>query len=670
MPGGPEVNTIGPILQDHSGDIWIGSYGLIRIHDGRFRRYRVADRRPNGHEDEPVSALWADRDGAIILGYDHGIKTFKLGRVEQAQWPLSQIKSRVNAILRDRSNALWMGTGEGLYRYRDSKLNLFSSEKGPLRGEVRALAEDKTGSLWIGTDDVLCRYRAGSFSCFGPRDGLSHWSVRSIAVDSNNVVWVSTANLGVLRIAGESFRWIQAKDGLYSNDVAGILDDGKGYFWIGCQLGIFRVSKEELNALLESRADRVTSSVYGKSDGLDSSNSTGFGQPRGFVAQNGTLWFPTSNGLATINPNGVPFDRSLPRAQIESCSMEQRAIPCAGPIRLSPGIKDFEIQYTALTLTKPEQIQFRYRMDPLDKSWVDVGTRRTAYYSHLPPGEYQFSVAAANTEGIWNASESRLQITVEPFYYQTLWFRSLAAAAVAGLFLFAWRVRAAQYNKRQVLQRAFAQQIIASQENERKRIAGELHDGLGQRLAVIRNMVLLMNGSGDREERHQRNEAIAAETSQAIDEVRRISRNLRPYRLDMLGLTRAVEALAAETCDAAGIRADVVVCDLSGVFPEEAEIHFYRIVQECLSNIVKHSRATAATIVIQRVGEAVSLVVSDDGTGFPAGHPEGHGSGGFGLTGISERAKLLGGRATVQSAPGQGTAVTVEVQCGRTAYAR
>ena len=225
--------------------------------------------------------------------------------------------------------------------------------------------------------------------------------------------------------------------------------------------------------------------------------------------------------------------------------------------------------------------------------------------------------------------------------------------------LIAWRLRADRFRKEQAQQRVFAQQIIASQEMERKRIAGELHDGLGQRLSLIKNMALIANRSGD-QARQEQIEAIATEASQAISEARQISYNLRPYQLDMLGLTNAIEALVKRTCAAAGIRADVVADDLSGVFPKEAEIHFYRVVQESLHNITKHSQATLATVLIQRTAAGTSLVITDNGVGFDASNGDGRVHG-FGLTGISERAQLLGGKAHIESTPGRGTTVVLEI---------
>jgi signal transduction histidine kinase/ligand-binding sensor domain-containing protein len=663
LPGGPGANTIKPIIQDHRGDIWVGSVGLTRMHAGRFETYPLPSSMAQWRGDQEIWSLWADPDGTVFFSNNTGPKIFRDGKFFLPELPLQRLTSRVNAIIRDTAGNLWMGNERGVFLYRDSKLTLIQTKKGlPLRGEVRALAEDKTGTVWVGTDAVLCRFRNAELSCFGSTDVLSPWPIRSITVDRDNVVWAGTADHGILRIKHDSFRWIQSKDGLFSNDATGILEDHNGYFWIGSRVGIVRVQKQELNAFAEGRANRVTSSYFGKSDGLNDSNCAGFGQPHGFVAQDGTLWFPTGDGLANLDPKVVALNNSRPRVQIASCSLEQQRVPCDRAISLPPEAGNFEITYTALNLVRSNQIQFRYRLEGLDTTWVEAGNRRTAYYPHLPPGNYRFLVTGANSFGTWSADVKELSIAVQPRYYQTLWFRYLAATSLIVGFLLMWRLRGIQYYKRQAMQRAFAQQIMASQETERKRIAGELHDSLGQRLTVIKNMALLLNRPDGRNRQHQI-EAIASETAQAIAEVRNISHNLRPYQLDLLGLKKAIEFLIARTCETSGIRADVVVDDLSGAFCKESEIHFYRIVQECLNNIAKHSKATTITILVQSNAAGVSLVVSDDGVGFLSTRPNGDGKmGGFGLTGICERARLLGGKASIRSAPGQGTTVTIEIE--------
>ena len=160
-------------------------------------------------------------------------------------------------------------------------------------------------------------------------------------------------------------------------------------------------------------------------------------------------------------------------------------------MRIEPGRNNFEIEYTALSFVNSELIRFRYKLEGLDHDWVEAGTRRTAYYPHVPPGAYTFHVIAANSDGVWNTEGKQLQVIVLPPFYRTWWFRTLAAIGLAGLATFAWRYRIVQLERARAAQQAFSRQLISSQESERKRIAAELHDSLGQRLVVIKNLALM-----------------------------------------------------------------------------------------------------------------------------------------------------------------------------------
>jgi signal transduction histidine kinase len=229
-----------------------------------------------------------------------------------------------------------------------------------------------------------------------------------------------------------------------------------------------------------------------------------------------------------------------------------------------------------------------------------------------------------------------------------------------------WRYRLSQLERARAAQQAFSRQLIASQENERKRIAGELHDSLGQRLVIIKNLALLLlqtrtGASGLNGAQRERVEEISAEVSGAVREVKEIAYNLRPYRLDRLGLTTALRAMIETASAASSTTFSAEIENIDDVFPKELEINFYRIVQECVNNILKHSQAAQASIHIQGTKERLTLAVRDDGRGFAQNSAPPGSLGGFGLTGISERAQLLGGRAEIHSAPGQGTTVTFEI---------
>jgi len=208
-----------------------------------------------------------------------------------------------------------------------------------------------------------------------------------------------------------------------------------------------------------------------------------------------------------------------------------------------------------------------------------------------------------------------------------------------------------------------SRKLIEAQERERKRIAAELHDSLGQHLVVIKNLALisLKNGLGEGRARAQIDE-ISAEASQALSEVREISYNLRPYQLDRLGLTKAIEAIVKKASWASSIVFAAEIAAIDGLFPKDSEIHFYRIVQEWVNNLVKHSQATEARVAVRRAAGGLVLTIRDNGRGFtPEAVASDRSAGGFGLIGLSERAQLLGGKLAIQSAPGQGAMINIDI---------
>ncbi len=226
-----------------------------------------------------------------------------------------------------------------------------------------------------------------------------------------------------------------------------------------------------------------------------------------------------------------------------------------------------------------------------------------------------------------------------------------------------WRQRAAQWERRQATQRAFSRELLASQERERKRIAAELHDSIGQRLVVIKNLALLrlQNLNGNLVEREQVEE-ICTEASSAIAEVREISHDLRPYQLDRLGLTRALRSMIESVGKASPTTFSASIDDIDDLFTPEFQIGFYRITQECVSNILKHAGASEANVVVRRSGTRLQLSVSDNGKGFSTGGASTEvRKGGFGLVNISERVQLFAGKLEIQSAPMKGATINIDI---------
>ena len=357
-----------------------------------------------------------------------------------------------------------------------------------------------------------------------------------------------------------------------------------------------------------------------------------------------------------------PVNSVLSPVVIQQVTVDRAVRPVGDVTRIEPGQQNLEIQYAGLNFSRPEQVRFKYQLTGFDRDWVEAGTRRTAYYPQLPPGSYTFKVIADNGYGLWNTEGQSLSIVVLPPFYRTWWFVALALLSVAGLMVLSWRQRVSKLQHAHAAQQAFSRQLITSQESERKRIAAELHDSLGQRLVIIKNLALLFLNSPRTDGSREQIDEISLEASNALREVREISYNLRPHQLDRIGLTKAIESLVKKATAASPIDFTSQIDNIDDVFPKEAEISFYRVAQESVNNVLKHSAATEASVTVQRTDGRILLTVCDNGKGFaPDASHAASAPPGFGLVGISERATLLGGHATIHSVPGQGTSIGIAI---------
>jgi len=445
-----------------------------------------------------------------------------------------------------------------------------------------------------------------------------------------------------------------------------MLEGRNGNIWISSNRGLYRVNHGQLAAVADGREKLVASIAYGRGDGLLSVECNGGLWPAGAKDSDGSLWFPTQMGVAIVDPKNVHVVQQAPRVIIEQFFVDHKLQPAFPHVTLRPNQANLEVDYTALSSTKPEQLTFSYKLEGIDDDWEPVGLRRTAYFSHLPPGDYTFRVSAQNSNGVRSESDATLQVIVVPPFYRRLWFVALMVVVFLSLLWILWSLRVRQLQREQLRQQNFSRELIASQESERRRIAAELHDSLGQRLIIINNLALfLLRTKGKvrtEEEKHQTVTEINEEASAAIEETRAISYALRPFQLDRLGLTRAIKALCNTVSRASEIEVHADLEDIDDAFPEHLRINVYRIVQEALNNVVKHSGGSQATVAARRARNEVTLTVSDNGRGLPA-EPKAAtgGPGGFGMTGMSERATLLNGSLQIKSTTGAGTLLIIEI---------
>ncbi len=605
-----------------------------------------------------TASMYLEKDGALWLGFPDQLVRFQNGKFRALSPALRSIDSEINVTLRDAAGDLWFG-GQGLYQLHQSDLHCYKQANGSAIGEIRELLEDPGGGIWIGSDDGLLFFREGRMRTWTESDGLSSNHISALYQDKEGVLWIATTDGGLNRFERGRFQHITMQNGLYSDNIYRIFEDRAGFLWLTCRKGIFRVRKDELNAFAAGRVSRVTNLHLGKANGFSNADCRGHGQPRGFQKEDGTLLLPTQDGLAVLHPDQIAFDSRPPPVVIEGCWLNRQAVNCQGEIRIRPGQEELDIQYTAISFSRAEQTRFRYQLSGLDTRWTDADTRRSVTYSHLPPGTFTFHVIAANSDGVWNTQGKGLSIVVLPPFYRSWWFLMTILCAVAAAAALGHRYRIVQLHHRQAAQEAFSRQLISTQEEERRRIAAELHDSLGQHLVIIRNWALLGSGQVAAQASAQEELAQIGETAlQAIQEVREIVHNLGPYHLDRIGLANTIQDMIDRIGQATGIRFRTDLESLDGTLPREAEMNVFRIAQEAINNLVKHSEATEAEVTMRRETDSVKLIVTDNGKGFdPSALPVSTEKCGFGLTGMAERVRLLNGTCALHSAPGHGTTI-------------
>jgi signal transduction histidine kinase/ligand-binding sensor domain-containing protein len=649
-------DNVYPIYEDADGKIWIGSWaGLSSYENGVFQN--IGHR--HSADAELMMSILRDTRGNLWLG---GWSGLVMPPENHAPKPGPNILTGMNvrAIYEDRAGNVWFGTSVGLVKFDGRVYISYSHKEGlPAKG-VFVIREDRAGTLWIGTESGLVAYRNGQFNSITERLGAAGNIVRSIYEDAEGTLWIGMYDSGIYRFKNDVFTHYTTENGLFDNGAFSMVEDDQGNFWISCNLGIYRVRKADFNDVADGRIGEVTSILYNKRDGMLNSECNGGGQNAGLRARDGRIWFPTQQGVAVIDPQTIPLNPIPPPVVIESLVIDTKTVDQYKKIEIQPEQSSLEIHYSGLSFINPELVKFKYKLEGLDPEWIDAQTRRTAYYSHIPPGNYTFKVLAANRDGVWNEQGAILSLAVLPPFWRTWWFLVLASIGVTLIIFTLYRRRINMLTRAHAAQEAFALKLIESQERERKRIAAELHDSLGQSLVLIKNWALLAIQAYTQKRSPKANlDEISETASEAIKEVREISYNLGPYQLDRLGLKKTIEEMIQKVDDSSPTKFILDIGEIDGCLARDAEVSFFRIVQEALNNVVKHAAATEASLGIGKEGGHLVLTIRDDGNGFDAARSES----GFGLVGMSERVGLLRGEISVRSEIGKGTSVRVRLPC-------
>lgn len=651
--GLPSDNIYG-VVETADGSIWFGAWPdhAVQFRNGSITTYPL----------DLVTAFDIDRAGRLWIGYNNHIQVSGESGFELLKGPGIDTTTangfgagEIAFVSEDRRGNTWIGGNLGVRVYSNGAIRRYTSADGLPSEAAVAFLETRDGTIWIGTTGGLARFDGERFAAFTKNDGLKGEFIRSLYEDSDGTIWIGTYDSGVTRYRNGTFKTISKDGGLFSNGVFCILEDDEGWFWMNSSQGIYRARRQDLNDHADGRITTVTSAAYGPEDGLLNVEGNGGKQPAGLRSSDGRLWFPTAGGLAVIDPKRVHRDERAPEVLIEEIKIDQNEIADSqGEIVLAPGQTALEINYTGISFGNAERLRFRYRLEGLEEAWTEAGTRRTAYFSHLPYGEYLFRVLAANRDGVWNEQGAAIRVVVDPPYYRTYWFYALASLLFAGIVGMIYYVRVSQLRTINEARELYTRQLLESQEQERSRIAMELHDSLGQSLVVIRNRALLgLTKHDDQDAMFDQLQEISDASAVALQETREIAHTLHPYQIEALGLATALHSLVDKFEGASDIIFKVEIEQTRSDLSADTAITIYRIAQEWLTNIIKHSSAANVSISLLHVVGGLELQIADDGRGFDQQTVKK----GLGLNGIEERARMIGAVLTIVSAPGDGSSL-------------
>ena len=656
IPPNLQMHTV---LEDSTGQIWLGSnQGLFRLSGKQVTAiYNKAPTTPFGWY---IHSLYQDREGVLWIGYQNSVAQYKNGRFTLNVVPGI---SNTNAIKQDHQGVMWFGTLKGLVRYQNGESKTYTPTEGLIHNDVRAIHEDRRGRIWVGTVGGLSCFHKGRFTNYTVKEGLSNEHIRDIYEDADGALWLATYGGGLNYLKDGRLSAITSRQGLFDNYVSRILMDAHDNFWYLGNRGIFSIPRQDLLDFISHQTKSILCASYGVADGMAVAEGEGGYQYAGWRMQDGKLWFPLIRGVAIVTPSSA--SPPPPPVFIETVSVDGMPVNFAPGIVLSPQQNSLEISYTGLCLSKPEQIQFQYKLDGYDTDWVIAGTNQSASYGKLPPGTYTFHVRAAYPQVRQKWQEVSLPIKVIPPVWRRPWFIILLLTAVLGLLYLGYRWRVGQLHRRSEQQQIFARQLIASQENERKRIAREIHDGLSQSQVIIKRRALAgLQESADPEQAKEQLAEIAEASSYAIDEVKEIIFALRPHQLDQLGLSAALMDLIARVALVHQWELTNQLENIDGLFSKEEENNLYRIVQEVLNNISKHAAATQVIVQSIRTAQQLELRITDNGKGFILQEDTVKAQQSLGFHSIIERTKLLGGQVIIKSAPAQGTTIQLRLPLG------
>lgn len=672
---------ISAIFENSDGEILVGTYGeglLVFDKERKLKeKFIYQPEKRNNLSNNRITAITQSKDGRIWIATNGGglnslnlkTKVFKnyLAR-ENTNGPLfNQISS---LVYDEKRNVIYMGYFNGGISSFDLDKNKFvhyqiessGGEKTSPSPITTIFLSDKTG-LWVanfkGNLFVLNPLNSKVTKIDLPfkEPKTIKNAIYCINEVSDSILWLATYGDGLYRfnIKDNQLEVFNESNSEVKNVIYGFLIDKNGNLWCSSNKGIFKFSYKDKKV-----------KYYNISDGLQSNE---FNQGAYFKNKNGEMFFGGVNGLNFFHPDRMIENDFIPPIYITSFKIFNQPLNLPNPIPDGYTIKIpysknfFSFEFVALNYISPENNQYAYILEGFDNDWNKVSSKhRFGSYTNLNPGTYHLKIIGSNNDGLWNNRGAYITIEITPPFWMTWWFRGIGLLILTSIIFGIFKIRVNNLEKKKLYQELLSSRLIEKQEEERSRIAHEMHDTLGQDLLFIKNRALLtMQKYQDDKILIEHLKLISDSANTLLKKVREISHNLRPPELDRLGLTETLKSLLHKVKESTSLTVIGEIDDIDGLIDKKLEINIIRIFQEAINNILKHSNATTFKVIVEKRSSDIKIEIIDNGVGFnynPSDLDLNKRTG-MGINGMIERVKILKGTINIESEYMKGTRIYI-----------
>jgi ligand-binding sensor domain-containing protein/signal transduction histidine kinase len=634
------------VYQDVNGDVWVAAVDLFRVHNGQVVPHRFP-----GISGVRVRNVFRDREGALWIGTEgQGAYRELAGKLSRYSTEDGLVNNFVRAFVQGRDGSVWIATDEGVSRWRPAGITNFQMRDGLCYFSTRSLLEDRNGDIWIGTDRGVSRLRGDKFESDAATEALKNEKVWAIHEDSDGGLWFGTRTGGLYRWRSGKLTHYTTAQGLASNGIYELLEDQKGSLWMSGPNGISAIARRELDSIADRPSRPAALTLYGVSDGLETIQMCGGEKPAGVLTTQGEVWFPSSKGPVRVSTNQPKPSDPAP-VVIDHVLADGLQIPAAGRITLSPDNAKLELHYGVVLLRSQERVRFRFMLDGFDKNWNEASLGRVAYYTNLPPGTYQFRVAAFEVNSPERVGQTSLEVVQKPHFYRTPWFLAFCVLLIGGATWGIYQLRLGQL-------RARFQAVL----KERNRLAREMHDTLIQGCVSVSALLEAYTSLGKSESAAKTDLLDCARTHlrSAIDEARQAVWDLRQSPESTTNIDPLLARMSNHVSHEFGVPVSYQMSGRPFELDQSTVHELLMVAREALYNSVRHGRPHKVELHLSFDEKSCTLQVRDDGIGFdPNALPgsDGH----YGVIGMKERVERLCGMFSLESQVGGGTQLTVQV---------